>query len=67
MHGTDSSCLCSGYREKALYKSLVKRKDHIQEPSGDHAIERLAGEGGGRARLIAISCTGYSVGSGGVH
>lgn len=55
MHATNSSCLCRGYREKALYKSLVKRKDHIQEPSGDHAIERLAGEGG--ARLMAITCT----------
>lgn len=35
-----------GYREKGLYKSLIKHKDHIQEPSGDHAIDQLTGEGG---------------------
>ena len=38
--------LSRGYREKGLYKSLSKHKDHIQEPSGAHGMEQLAGEGG---------------------
>ena len=46
-----------GYREKGLYKSLIKHKDHIQEPSGDHAIDRLTGEGGGgRGKVQAFNC-----------